>query len=268
MAKMLESNKEYGISRVFAVRFKPIIKHSVPIINRPRSAFLIPIKGKIFYSFENTYFEVGENELLYLPKSSNYTYQVDSGDCEYMQVEFDLFETENGVKKDVIFSENPCKKEINAKKVQSCINDIINGYNSEIHEYKYKAFFSLYEMISMYLHIADNKKIYRISKALKYIEENKFNKIYIEDLAQMCNMSQAQFRRIFRENMGCSPIKYKNNLIINAACEMLKIESFTVSEVACALDFDDVYSFSKFFKRETGISPNAYKLTVKSTACR
>lgn len=256
---MLDSTKEYGVGKLFAICFKPQIKRGVCINCRPRSSFLLPLKGKITYTFNNKYLEVCENELLYLPKNSNYIYDSDYENSEYLQIEFDLFESENGVKKDVILSQTPCKKAVHDKKIILHFRNVINGYNSEILEYKSKAISSLYEIIAYFSLEESEKQIHRISKALKYIEDNKFNDIYVNDLASLSNMSSAQFRRVFKESMGCTPVKYKNNLLINLACEILNNGNFTIGEVASALNFDDVYGFSKFFKREMGVSPSEYK---------
>lgn len=256
MDRMLKSTKEYAISRVFAMRYTPVNKR-VYIEDRPRSSFLLPIKGRISYECEGDYIDVSAGEIVYLPKTINYRYTVYDCECEFMQVEFDYFEEENGMREYILFSQTPTKKTTNVNQASKLIQNIIDGYNSQNHYLKIKANASLMELISLFL--KDTNYGTKIEPALRYIEEHKFRKIYINNLSELCKMSESHFRKIFRETTGYSPVEYKNRLIIECALQLLENNEYNISEIASLTGFDDVYSFSKFFKREMGYSPSEFR---------
>ncbi len=55
-------------------------------------------------------------------------------------------------------------------------------------------------------------------------------------------------------------IKYLNSVRFEKACAMLTGD-MSISEIYEALGFDNIYSFSRFFKNMCGSSPTAYRKT-------
>ena len=95
--------------------------------------------------------------------------------------------------------------------------------------------------------------------AIEYIEQNCCSDFKISFLADLCNMSENTFRKKFKIALGITPIKYKNQMLMREACNLLKSGNFNISETAYLLGFDTPYSFSKSFKKTLGISPNEYR---------
>ena len=89
----------------------------------------------------------------------------------------------------------------------------------------------------------------------KYTEET----ISIANLAKMCGVSETHFRKIFFNVKGCSPVDYINSLKLSRAKELLNSGMYTVSEVAEQSGFHDESYFSRFFKKQTGLSPSKYR---------
>lgn len=100
--------------------------------------------------------------------------------------------------------------------------------------------------------LAKNKNDTSISKGILYIENNYMNDIDIDKIAKMCFTSPATFRRKFKKITGMSPVEYKNMLKIKKASELLKTGAFSVSEVAKEVNIEDIYYFSKMFKKYMG----------------
>ena len=57
-----------------------------------------------------------------------------------------------------------------------------------------------------------------IAPALDYIKDNYMVNFPIEDLADMCHLSQTHFRRVFNEIMNTSPLSYLNTTRILQSC--------------------------------------------------
>lgn len=102
--------------------------------------------------------------------------------------------------------------------------------------------------------LTKNKNDTSVNKGIIYIENNYMNDIDVNELAKMCYLSPATFRRKFKKSTGMSPIEYKNMLKIKKAAELLKTGGFSVTETAKEVNIEDIYYFSKMFKKYMGIT--------------
>lgn len=75
-------------------------------------------------------------------------------------------------------------------------------------------------------------------------------------LAQKYGMSPAYFRRRFGERYGISPKRYVQSLRLGLARDLLATGYYSVEQVADMCGFANVYYFSNFVKKETGLSPS------------
>ena len=95
--------------------------------------------------------------------------------------------------------------------------------------------------------------------ALKAMEQNYAVWYKNEEYAEMCGISKYHFIHLFTECKGCSPSKYKSNLLMQKAAELLRISTIPMNEIADMLGFDDPLYFSKKFKAAYGVSPSDYR---------
>lgn len=92
-----------------------------------------------------------------------------------------------------------------------------------------------------------------------HIRMNCSSGVYIGELCEMLGISQPYLYKVFKAEYGVSPRQYITRLRITEAERMLSDGRLTVSEIAHAVGFDDVLTFSKFFSKHTGISPSKYR---------
>ena len=97
---------------------------------------------------------------------------------------------------------------------------------------------------------------WKIRNGIRFIEENFASDYLVSDVADVCMMSAANFRRLFSNLKGMSPVSYKNKLRIHKSLELLKTGQFNVSEAGQAVGINDVKHFSKLFKQIVGITPS------------
>jgi AraC-like DNA-binding protein len=99
----------------------------------------------------------------------------------------------------------------------------------------------------------------QLQPALEYIEKNYHDAdLSNEVLAKQINMSASYFRKIFKQMLKVSPIRYLQTVRINKAKELLVTERFTVNEVSELTGFSSPFYFDAVFKKETGITPTDY----------
>ena len=110
----------------------------------------------------------------------------------------------------------------------------------------------------------DNHSLKKIRPALEYISKNYLkSRISNDTLAAECNISTVYFRKLFTQAYGISPQICILRLKMEIAKEYLENGEFkNISEVAARVGYDDVYQFSKMFKRYSGMSPKKYLLSV------
>lgn len=105
----------------------------------------------------------------------------------------------------------------------------------------------------------DMEKVNPISPAIIYISRNFDKNISSSRLAELCNMSESSFRRIFFSAMGISPFEYIYNVRITTAVSLISKGTLSISEVAYAVGYQTLSSFNRHFKKITGRSPSFYK---------
>lgn len=106
------------------------------------------------------------------------------------------------------------------------------------------------------------KKIYipstSIHRVMEIIRNDSFNSMSNTQYAQMCNLSEAHFIKKFKSVTGTTPHRYKVNLLVDKAIEILTSTNLNISETAYMLGFEDSLYFSRLFKKKTGLSPQKY----------
>ena len=99
----------------------------------------------------------------------------------------------------------------------------------------------------------------RVLLAKEYLDKNYNRTVTIAELADLCGMSDTNFRRIFGSVFGETPFVYRDKVRVLHACDYLAGNTCSIAEVAEKCGFSDANYFSRFFKKHTGVSPGAYK---------
>ena len=96
----------------------------------------------------------------------------------------------------------------------------------------------------------------RVHSASDFMRDHWFANPGLEDIARQACLSPYHFHRSFLEAFGEPPMTWFRKLKMDKARDMLTQNKLTVSEVAIACGFSDVFSFSKTFKRMYAVSPS------------
>jgi YesN/AraC family two-component response regulator len=101
--------------------------------------------------------------------------------------------------------------------------------------------------------------VLRMRPVLDYITEHYTEKIYIEKMSDIINVSPDYFTRMFKDSIGKTPIDYINGLRINRAMKLLCTTELSMTEISDAVGFCNANYFHKIFKQYIGSSPLAYR---------
>ena len=103
-------------------------------------------------------------------------------------------------------------------------------------------------------------KSYAVNRIINYLNENYEHKISLEQIAHNMYLSPVYISKIFKEETGESPINYLIKIRLEKAKDiLLNSDSGSIKNIANQVGYDDVYHFSKLFKKYYGISPLYYK---------
>jgi AraC family transcriptional regulator len=98
---------------------------------------------------------------------------------------------------------------------------------------------------------------------LGYIEEHLDEQICLAKLAGMARLSQHHFCRAFKHAFGIPPHQYHVQRRIERAKILLADPEESISEIALALGYSQISSFSVAFRKITGWSPSEYRREFK-----
>lgn len=99
----------------------------------------------------------------------------------------------------------------------------------------------------------------KIDHARDIIRARYREKLQLATLAKDAGLSPAHFSRRFKECFGRAPIDYQLDLRLRSACELLRASEEPLSAIASAVGFDDVYYFSRLFRRRLGEAPGRFR---------
>lgn len=92
-------------------------------------------------------------------------------------------------------------------------------------------------------------------RAIELMDANLDSNLSVDFLAGEVELSPAHFARAFRETFGMPPHRYLLHLRLERARRMLDAENAVLSDVAQRAGFADQAHFTRFFKREYGVTP-------------
>lgn len=118
-------------------------------------------------------------------------------------------------------------------------------------------FFSLYQGVR----IQNQKKapMNRLLRAEAFIRAN-FNKpLSLNQIASVASLSMYHFGRSFKSHFGMSPYQYLQHVRLEKSIEYLETTQWPIESIASELGFTNHSNFACFFKKNTGMSPSAYR---------
>ncbi len=104
-----------------------------------------------------------------------------------------------------------------------------------------------------------------ITLARQYIDENFYDPINLDHLAELVGLTRFSLSKQFRQRVGISPYRYVSLVRIRHAKSMME-QGQRPSEIASEVGFFDQSHLARHFKRICGMTPRQYRSRFFQTA--
>jgi len=240
--------KVHSVSTVYTPQNKKAKRN-----DRKRWAVVIKYEGETVYTANGKHFVSDANRLIILPKGCCYEW-VCTKAGHFSIIEFESEQT---------FAEPISCPVKNSDKILKMFRELEYKRNLRSPVVSPE---SIRDTYSILLALAageldpymPSEKQKKIAPAIEYISQNYNKPLTNDELAAVTGMSTVYFRKLFTSVMGVSPITYAHNLRIEKAKEMLTSDYGTLSDIAVSLGYQNLYDFSRDFKKHTGVAPSKY----------
>ncbi|MDW3192981.1 MAG: AraC family transcriptional regulator [Cytophagales bacterium] len=99
----------------------------------------------------------------------------------------------------------------------------------------------------------------RVNKGLEYIHSHNLYQLDLESISRNSGLSKFHFIRVFSEFHHQTPANYIAALKINKAQNLLANSHKDLNTIATELGFSELSAFTRFFKRQTGMTPSSLR---------
>ncbi len=111
-----------------------------------------------------------------------------------------------------------------------------------------------------------DSSLHALYPALDHIHGHYMEDFPLDTLASLCDLSPTHFRRLFREQVGTSPLQFLHQTRILKSCALLRSSSLSVVEIAGAVGYNSLSSYNRQFQKAMGCSPSVWRSSPGNTA--
>lgn len=101
-----------------------------------------------------------------------------------------------------------------------------------------------------------------VNAIVSFISDNYMKEISLDRISRNMYLSSVYISKVFKEEMGESPINYLIKYRLSKARSLLEDGNMSVKAVAKSVGYHDAYHFSKLFKKYYGYPPSKHKKAV------
>jgi AraC-like DNA-binding protein len=104
-----------------------------------------------------------------------------------------------------------------------------------------------------------------IGRALAEIHRHPAKAWTLQKLAHTCATSRSVLDERFHRLLGCAPMRYLTSWRLQLAARRLRTRAESITQIAEGVGYGAVASFSRAFKRHTGVSPQRWRTRRAAT---
>lgn len=143
----------------------------------------------------------------------------------------------------------------------------ISFHNSDYQVFCCGLLMQIFGLIAERENSIDTDLRYRvIQPVISYIDAHFAEHVPTDTLAQIAHVSKAFLSRSFKRLTGNTPYEYQLSLCLRTASEYLEYTEKPICDIAASVGFEDPLAFCKSFKKKYGLSPKAYRNSIRNPA--
>ena len=249
-----ESLNITGIDSVF--EFKSNLK-SWKADGRPFHCIAYSLEGVVDHFFGNKILTHKPGVIFYIPAQTNF---LASTTCPFIHsIAIHFYIHEHTVLEHATY---PIEKN---KRLEFIFQDVLKRYFRKEPAWQLRVTQALYDIIATLVELQNqkmpNSRLRKdLDSVIEQIHKNIANSDFsVEGAARSFRVTRTHFGRLFKRAYGVTPIEYIQKKRLELAKDLLRASFFNISEISSQCGFSDLYYFSKVFKKETGLSPSAYR---------
>lgn len=143
-------------------------------------------------------------------------------------------------------------------------NNRMLGSEAILHGLSLEICHSIIRGIFNFIH--DNNRVssrMEIDRVIEFLHSNLDKKITVDEMAKIAHMSSSHFARIFKQEIGKSPVDYLNQIRMERAKKCLLACDKSITEIALECGFNSPSYLSACFFKKYKITPSKYQKNLK-----
>ena len=223
----------------------------------PYYDFTFVLKGELTYVVDGKKYELHENDAIFIrPGASRQRYETENA-VKYVSFNFTVHDATLLPTKTHLIG-------VISHDIRKLVSVFSASHISNIYSTRGKVInllnYILLEINDILGFESNNKHIIEI---IKYINEHISEPITLSTVSNKVNLSKEYTAHIFKEETGKTVTEYINGMKMQYAKEMIQNESFSLSEIASNLGYENYGYFSRSFSNHFNISPLKFRKNLK-----
>lgn len=218
----------------------------------------------ILYINEKEYV-VKAHQFFLLPPGTLVRYQASSTNpWHYIWVQFHGFKATELLQKIGFSKKNPVYIPTSSDEVLvQCLKEIVANRKKE-----YFCIANMYLLFQYMIDMAPDNEVKNqktepalnyVRCAVDYINQKFCEPVLVRNIAEHCGVDRAYLSKIFKYATGFTLQEYLIQFRIKKAKQLLKETQLSVQYVSYSVGYNDPFTFSKVFKKQTGLSPTEWR---------
>jgi YesN/AraC family two-component response regulator len=232
-----------------------------------RDTFFWVLEGECFLTIDSQYFIIRPGQLAYLPKGKMRAYTQASSSFTKYELGFCATSHGQNVMELLGFTSSNYVVTIPQKEEMSSLFEKCSRVEMNKDPiYAMECYSNMIRILCLYAEARRKQNTSEsafFSPVLHYMAKNLNRLITAEELAALVYMQPTYFSRRFKEIYGMPPMTYLAHLRLYRAMELLVSTNYSMEQVATAVGMEDSSYFSRFFKKNCGVTPSEYRNTFQ-----